>query len=140
MEIFNASDSFTITATPGKAKRIERAIRSYLDYHGAEPVEEVPHGYRFRIGTFLISSRNKPLHRFQSGEITIKRADDDETEIAFHVRLSKLNIFGCVGSVIAGLLLAFAIFTKADGSVWWALVTLRRISSSGSSSLFSTNK
>lgn len=121
MELFNAADTFTVTATPGKVKKILKTLRHFLDYHKAQPVEEIENGYNFAVSTFMISSRNKPLHRFSHGVITVTRQPDDETEIAFKVRLSPLNIFGCIASVVAGLLLAFAFLTKPEISNWWAL-------------------
>ncbi|NNF79383.1 MAG: hypothetical protein HKN05_15260 [Rhizobiales bacterium] len=121
MQIFNASDRFTLPATPAQLKDIKRAVRALLDFHAADPIEEHGDTLTFSTATFMLSSRKKPLHRFSSGQITVTQLPDDQAEIAFNVRLSPMNIFGCVGAVIVGLMFAFVILNTPEISPWWAL-------------------
>ena len=121
MQIFNASDRFTLPATPAQVKAIKQAVRTLLEFHKAEPIEEQGDTFTFSTATFMLSSRNKPLHRFSGGQIKVTPLPGDEVEISFHVRLSPMNILGCVGAVIVGLMFAFVILNRPDISPWWAL-------------------
>lgn len=121
MQIFNASDRFTLPATPAQLKRIRQAVRALLDFHKADPIEEHGDTFTFSTATFMLSSRNKPLHRFSGGQITVAPLPGDEVEISFSVRLSPMNIFGCIGAVVVGLMFAFIILNRPEMSPWWAL-------------------
>lgn len=121
MQIFDASDRFTLTASPAQITSIKRAIRALLEFHRADPIEETDTTFNFKIATFMLSSKNKPFHRFAGGQITVTPLPDDQVEIGFNVRLSPMNIFGCVGSVVVGLMFAFVILNSPDVSAWWAL-------------------
>lgn len=123
MQIFNASDRFTLPASPAQIINIKRAIRALLAFHKADPVEETDTTFTFKIATFMLSSRNKPFHRFAGGQITVTPLPDDQVEIGFSVRLSPMNIFGCVGAVLVGLMFAITILNRPEISPWWALAS-----------------
>ena len=121
MQIFNVSETFTLAATPAQLKAVRQAIRALLEFHAAEPIEEDGDGFTFATATFMLSSRKKPLHRFSSGRITLTSLPDDQAAISFAARLSPMNIFGCVGAVVVGLMFAFVILNRPEISPWWAL-------------------
>ncbi len=121
MQIFNASDRFTLPARPSQLLHIRRAVRALLEFHNADPIEEQDGTFTFAIAPFMLSSRNKPLHRFAGGRISVTQLPDDQVEVAFSTRLSPMNIFGCVGAVVVGLSFAFVILNQAEISPWWAL-------------------
>ncbi|MEM8686833.1 MAG: hypothetical protein AAGF81_05870 [Pseudomonadota bacterium] len=121
MEIFNATQSFTLPAHPGKAQQVRQAVRALLEFHKADPITPEGDGFTFAIPTFALSSRNKPLHRFSGGTITVLEKSDDQVEVVLSARLSPMNIFGCVGAVVVGLMFAFVIFYHPETSPWWAL-------------------
>lgn len=121
MQIFNASERFTLPAPPSQPVLIKRAVRALLEFHNAEPIEEQDGTFTFAIAPFMLSSRNKPLHRFSGGQITVGEVQDGQVEVAFSARLSPMNIFGCVGAVVVGLSFAFIILNSPETSAWWAL-------------------
>lgn len=121
MQILNASDRFTLPASPMQLRKIKGAIRALLEFHAADPIGEHGDTFTFSTATFMLSSRNKPLHRFSGGQITVRQVADGQAEVSFNVRLSPMNIFGCVGAVIVGLMFAFVILNRPEISPWWAL-------------------
>ncbi|MEM1199059.1 MAG: hypothetical protein AAGI06_07095 [Pseudomonadota bacterium] len=124
MEIFNATQSFTLPAHPGKAQQVRQAIRALLEFHKADPITQEGDGFTFAIPTFMLSSRNKPLHRFSGGTITVADTDNDEVEVTLSARLSPMNIFGCVGAVVVGVMFAFVILNHPEVSSWWSLAAV----------------
>ncbi len=121
MEIFNATQSFTMAGHPGKAQQVRKAVRALLEFHKADAITQEGDGFTFSIPTFMLSSRNKPLHRFSGGTITVTETGNDQVEVTLSARLSPMNIFGCVGAVVVGLMFAFVIYNQQEISQWWAL-------------------
>ena len=121
MQIFNATGRFTLPAHPGRAQQIRQAVRALLEFHKADAVKEEAGTFTFSIPTFALSSRKKPLHRFSGGTITVTETGDNEVEVRLAARLSPMNIFGCVGAVVVGLMFAFIIANSPEISSWWAL-------------------
>ncbi len=123
MKIFNVSDRFVLPATSAQLAKIKHAIRALLEFHNADPIQETGDTFSFGIATFMLSSRKKPLHRFSAGQITVAQLSNDEIEISLNARLSPMNIFGCIGAVVVGLMFAFIILNRPEISPWWALGT-----------------
>ncbi len=123
MKIFDVSDRIVLPAPPTQMSKIKHAIRALLEFHDADPIEENGDTFNFKIAAFMLSSRNKPLHRFSHGQITVIQRSDDEVAIALNARLSPMNIFGCVGAVVVGLMFSFIILNRPEISPWWALAT-----------------
>ncbi len=121
MQIFNASERFLMAASPAKLRSIKQAVHALLEFHKADPIDQQGDTFAFSIAPFMLSSRKHPFHRFSGGQITVKPLPDDQAEISFSVRLSPMNIFGCVGAVIVGLSFAFVFLNSPDVSPWWAL-------------------
>ncbi len=123
MKIFDVSDRFVLPATSAQLPKIKHAIRALLEFHNADPIEETGDTFSFGIATFMLSSRKKPLHRFSTGQITVAQLSNDEIEVSLAARLSPMNIFGCVGAVVVGLMFSFIILNRPEISPWWALAT-----------------
>ncbi len=123
MKIFDVSDRVVMPATSAQLAKVKHAIRALLEFHNADPIEADGDTFSFGIATFMLSSRNKPLHRFSKGQITVTQTSDDELEISLKARLSPMNIFGCVGAVVVGLMFSFIILNRPEISPWWALAT-----------------
>ncbi len=121
MEIFNASESFTLPAGRADTAAVRRALRAFLEFHRAEFSEDDTLTFRFAVPAFVLSSRNKPLHRFQSGQISLRELPDGQTELSFQARLSIPNIIGCVASVVLGLVLAITMLINGGTTIWWPL-------------------
>ncbi|MEM7427826.1 MAG: hypothetical protein AAF441_17160 [Pseudomonadota bacterium] len=121
MQIFNASTSFQVPGGEIALTSVERAVASFLEFHNAQAAGPENGVFTFEIPTFVLSSRNKPLHRFQSGRIIVQESAQGGAEIAFTARLSKPNIFGCVASVVLGLLLSIGMLLSGETSIWWSL-------------------
>ena len=121
MNLFNAQESFTVPSGPGGSKRIRKAILTLFEFHQTEFTEDPSGEFRFRVPAFVLSGRNKPLHRFQHGVIGLRDLPDGQAEISFDVRLSKPNIISCFGSVLLGLAISAAMIAGGETPLWWAL-------------------
>ncbi len=121
MKLFEASDRLIISREHANIGEIEKALRSFLEFHQAEYMETAGGSFRFTVPALVISSRKKPLHRFQSGVIKLQRLPEGDAEVSFDVRLSLPNIIGSIASVILALLFAAVFFRSDETSVWWSL-------------------
>ena len=121
MNLFGTEESFVVPAGTGGTEDIRRALRSLFEFHKADFTETQPGEVQFSIPALVLSSRNKPLHRFQRGTIGVRDADDGKAEVYFSVLLSKPNIVSCVGSVALGLVIAAGMLATGETPLWWSL-------------------
>lgn len=124
MKLFEAEESFTVALGPGGLRSVRRAIQAFFEFHSAEFTEETRGEFRFKIPAFTLSSRNKPLHRFQHGTICVSEKTEGQVEVRFQARLSKPNVASCIGAVLLGFIFAAAMLSTGETPIWWALAAV----------------